>query len=402
MPWTLRNAVEFGRFVPVTSGTGFALASTYNETSRQDDDHPGAFRSPLVVPEYEPLFRTPGIDEGTLDATLRRESLDFATDHPGYIAEVTGNNLLRLFEVAGDSVVGARTESGRLVPAPGRVVDARGIGSATPTSERVALALAAILSLVGVVAMVRSKMPRAPWFLWLVPIVMILAAAPINGLPRHRVPADPFLLMLAAVGVAWLGTQLRSVWKRRPPLRPAAATMGLVTLIALGGCGGEDDDPADGETAGTSTTSTTETDPEKQAYIAKAEAICRDGLREARAVGNKFDAFGGDYASPLERFTEELVVPGIPILERFASRLRALQPRPDDPDLEQYLDLLDPGIELLHQRVAAGRAGDLTESGRLEALLVELGDEQRQYGRAFGLRACDTDFLTELAKAAAD
>ncbi len=30
-PWAVRNAVEFGRFMPMTSSSGFALAGTYNE-----------------------------------------------------------------------------------------------------------------------------------------------------------------------------------------------------------------------------------------------------------------------------------------------------------------------------------------------------------------------------------
>jgi hypothetical protein len=43
----------------------------------------------------------------------------------------------------------------------------------------------------------------------LVPILMVLVAVPIAGLPRYRLPADPFLLILAAIGLAWL-------WDRRP------------------------------------------------------------------------------------------------------------------------------------------------------------------------------------------
>jgi 4-amino-4-deoxy-L-arabinose transferase-like glycosyltransferase len=106
VPWTVRNWADFGRFVPVTSSTGFGLAGTYNSLAEQDGTHPAAWRTPVIAPEYAPLFRTPGIDEGTLDATLRERAVDFATDHPAYVAEVTGRNLLRLFELSGGSVVG--------------------------------------------------------------------------------------------------------------------------------------------------------------------------------------------------------------------------------------------------------------------------------------------------------
>lgn len=203
LPWTVRNWADFGRFVPVTSSTGFGLAGTYNAVSQQDDLHPGGWRSPVIVPEYAPLFRTPGVDEGTLDATLRGEAVDFAAAHPGYVAEVSARNLLRLFEVGDDSVVGL----GNLP------VVQRGIGSGVSAAERAGLALALALGAVGVFAAIRGAVPRGPLFLWLIPVLTMLVAAPIAGLPRYRVPADPFLLILAALGVSWL-------WERtlrRPP-----------------------------------------------------------------------------------------------------------------------------------------------------------------------------------------
>jgi hypothetical protein len=119
-----------------------------------------------------------------------------------------------MFEIADGSVVDHR----------GRVVDDRGIGSAVSTAERVALALAAILAVVGVLAIARTRsatgpgragrrIPVGPLFLWLVPILMIATALPIAGLPRYRLPADPFLLILAAIGVVWLRDHLTA---RRP------------------------------------------------------------------------------------------------------------------------------------------------------------------------------------------
>ena len=204
-PWTVRNAIEFGRLIPVTSGTGFAMAGTYNQASKQDAANPGSWRTPRVAPEYTPLFLARGIDEGTLDATLRSRASEFALHHPLYVAEVTARNLLRLFEVSGGSVVDPITGP----------VETRGIGSADPIAERIGLGLAVLLALVGVIAIVRSRRPDArripsgPLFLWLVPILLILAAAPINGLPRQRTPADPFILILAAIGASWLYARSR-------------------------------------------------------------------------------------------------------------------------------------------------------------------------------------------------
>lgn len=207
-PWIVRDANEFGRFVPVTTSAGFGSAGTYNEDSYRDPNSHGAWRNPQAVPTLTPLFATPGLDEAEVDARLRQKALDFAGQHPGYVAETSAWNLLRLFEIAGGSVVDAQ----------GQAVADRGIGSATPTTERIGLAIVVILALIGVVAIAKSKpwrpdgpprIPHGPLFLWLVPILMILIATPIAGLPRYRLPADPFLLILAAIGLTWAWDQAR-------------------------------------------------------------------------------------------------------------------------------------------------------------------------------------------------
>lgn len=213
-PWIARDAVEFGRFVPITTSGGIATAGTYNEDSFRDASTHGAWRDPQIVPAFAPLFTTPGIDEATTDVKLRHAAQDFAWQHPDYVAETTAWNLLRLFEVAGGSVVDAR----------GKPVEDRGIGSADPTVERIGIAVAVALAIVGALGIVRSRrkgelpsdgegwIPNGPPYLWLVPILMLAVAAPVAGLPRYRLPADPFLLILAAIGLVWL-------WDRRPELR---------------------------------------------------------------------------------------------------------------------------------------------------------------------------------------
>ncbi len=215
-PWAIRNAVEFGRFIPVTSSVGYTPAGTYNEASYRDSDAHAAWRNPQLVPEFSALFVTKGIDEGTVDANLRREARQFAWDHPAYVAEAWGWNLLRMFEIVGGSVVNQKGEE----------VYERGIGSEVPLAERAGLAVAAALALLGVLAIVRSRwgadatagpggrIPRGPWFLWLIPILIVVVTAPLNGLPRYRLPADPFLLMLSAVGLTWLWDRLASMRQR--------------------------------------------------------------------------------------------------------------------------------------------------------------------------------------------
>ena len=205
-PWTLRNAAEFGRFIPVTTSTGLTAAGVYNETSFRDSASHGAWRDPQIVSEFTPLFATPGIDEGDVDERLLRAARNFAWQHPGYVAETFGWNLLRMFEIA----------TGSVVDRDGHELTDRGIGSATPPAERAGLAIVAVLGLLGVIALIRSKaggpqprIPRGPLFLWLVPVLTLISTALLNGLPRDRIPIDPFLLILAAIGLVSIWDAMR-------------------------------------------------------------------------------------------------------------------------------------------------------------------------------------------------
>lgn len=204
-PWTIRNAIEFHTFVPLTTSSGITSSGVYNQTSYDQSWTHGAWRDPQIVPEFEHLFTNPNLHEPEVDSRLRSATRDFAWQHPGYVGEVFGWNLLRLFEIEGGSVVDS----------DGSVLDQRGIGSADPPSERVGLGLAGLLAIAGVVALVRSRrddpgrrIPRGPLFFWLIPSLTILVTALINGLPRDRVPTDPFLLTLAGIGLVWIGTAL--------------------------------------------------------------------------------------------------------------------------------------------------------------------------------------------------
>ena len=202
-PWAIRNQAEFGRFVPLTTSTGITAAGVYNAASFSDRDDHGAWRDPQIVPKLAPLFTTSGLDEAAVDERLRSHALSFARQHPAYVAEAFAWNLLRMFEIEGGSVVDDR----------GHVLDERGIGSADPPTERIGISLVVILAVLGTIVIVRSKprepggpprIPRGPFFLWSVPILTLVSTALINGLPRDRLPVDPFLLIAAAIGLLWI------------------------------------------------------------------------------------------------------------------------------------------------------------------------------------------------------
>ncbi len=206
LPWTVRNANQFGRFIPLTTSAGVSAAGVYNQESYTDGDSHGGWRFTQVVPEYAQLFVTPGLDEADVDSTLIHDVRRFAWEHPGYVVEASAWNLLRLFEFAGGSVVDRH----------GTPVDPPDSGAGRPLAERIGILLAAVLGIVGVGAIVRSwakrrsregaapRIPRGPLYLWLVPVLMLVTTAPIGGLPRYRLPIDPFLIILASIGAVWL------------------------------------------------------------------------------------------------------------------------------------------------------------------------------------------------------
>ena len=221
VPWLVRDVAEFGRFVPVTTSAGIASAGTYNEVARERGARPGAWIDPQIVPRFRPLFETAGIDEAAVDAILRKDARAFAWEHPGYVAEAAAWNLLRLFEIEGGSVADLR----------GAAVYDRGIGSELSLAERIGLGLGVLLAAVGLVAMLRPwsnrmsdgrRVPRGPLFLWLVPLALAVVTLPIAGLPRYRLPIDPFILMLAGIGLVALWDRFPAK-KTRPPAQGAHA-----------------------------------------------------------------------------------------------------------------------------------------------------------------------------------
>lgn len=220
-PWLIRDAIEFDRFVPVTTSGGISISGTYNEASYDQGFTHGAWRDPQAIPEFRHLFEEPGRDEADVDAILRRDAISFAWDHPAYVASTSAWNVLRLFEIEGGSVVDSQ----------GRQLDRRGIGSETPVAERIGLGIAVVLALGGIAVLVAARRrsrrtglppdpPSGPAFLWLVPVVMLAISIPVAGVPRYRLPADPFILLLAAIAVV---AAVDAVRRRRDP-----ATRGAV------------------------------------------------------------------------------------------------------------------------------------------------------------------------------
>lgn len=187
-PWTVRNQQAFDTFVPLSTQDGFNLAGTYNDQAAHSGPGEGSWQPPFVVPEFRPLFSS-DLDEEQVNRRLRDEAVDYATAHPGYVAEAFARNSLRLFGIG-----------------PGHVAMERiwytemGIPEDVQPWVRYSVYLMTLLALVGIVLRRRE----VPALVWMVPVLMLLSVAFIHGGPRYRVPIDPFLVLFAAAALSLL------------------------------------------------------------------------------------------------------------------------------------------------------------------------------------------------------
>jgi hypothetical protein len=185
-PWTIRNAAAFGELVPVSTQGGYTMAAVWNG----DADTSGPDRGAPHYGPVDPLKHKPGVDEAALDRRLRRQALDYARSAPGYVVELAGLNVLRMFKLAGDESFTYYWNLERDMTAARRAIDSVGLALV------VALAFAALVSRRG-----RRGLARAPLWLWLFPALMLASSVLLLGNPRYRAPIDPFLVLAAAVAL---------------------------------------------------------------------------------------------------------------------------------------------------------------------------------------------------------
>lgn len=189
-PWTIRNAIEVGSFVPVSTESGETLAGTYNRVSDRNRVNPAAWR--LVRDTEWRRIKSRGYDSVTLDKKLRGAALDYVRAHPLYPLKVAFWNARRLLDLEGQT---RWRFEGRTIDVEPGWADA-GVYAFWLTSL---IAIAGLLD-----RRVRRTLTRAPRAIWLAPALLVLSALFVIGeTPRFRAPVDPFLVLGAA---AALGT----------------------------------------------------------------------------------------------------------------------------------------------------------------------------------------------------
>ena len=213
-PWTIRNAVVFDTFIPVSTQLGSAMAGTYNDAARNDEENPASWRSIRYVPEYRHIWRTlPQTPEPVLERRFRQEALDYIAEHPAYVAEVAFWTTARMLDVAGRDW-SRHTASTIGLKEPGWA-----------DAGVLCFWIFAALALAG--AFTRAAR-RAPAFLWAVPLLLYLSVVfLVVETPRYRTGIDPFIVILAALAVTRLLSPPHGRPRRLPDLlRPARASGG--------------------------------------------------------------------------------------------------------------------------------------------------------------------------------
>jgi 4-amino-4-deoxy-L-arabinose transferase-like glycosyltransferase len=191
LPWTIRNTVVFDEGVPVSNQAGYGMAGAFNDEARDEPGHPYTWRPPQAAEAYADLFARADLDEAELDAELRERATDDALDHPWAVVAGTALNTLRTFELL------AQADQPELADR-----EQAGLGDRAATISTWSMRLLELLALVGVVLLLgRPRGRRGPWFVWLAPVLLVLAAVWISGSTRYAIPAYPFLVLLASVAV---------------------------------------------------------------------------------------------------------------------------------------------------------------------------------------------------------
>jgi 4-amino-4-deoxy-L-arabinose transferase-like glycosyltransferase len=194
VPWTVRNAHVLHAFVPTTTQSGYGLAGTYEGLAQHRRDYPALWVPPVL--EMLRVYRTePTANEAEVSNRLDTIGLDYIKAHPSSLLHTAYWDTVRLFNLGG---TGFETWDAKYEGFPRRLAEV----------SVYAFWLLALVAIGGAFTRAARTVPKS---LWWCPVVLLLGTVMFSGSTRYRAPADPFFVMLAALG-------LREAWGR---LRPA-------------------------------------------------------------------------------------------------------------------------------------------------------------------------------------
>jgi 4-amino-4-deoxy-L-arabinose transferase-like glycosyltransferase len=189
-PWTLRNAIALRAFVPVTTSGGPALMIGNNPAAWDD---PAARGRPRVA-AYEAALASDfrGLGEAEVDVRARARTWAFVRSRPGDWPTIAMAKLVRFWWPNGDDERSGFRSAARLPLDP----------------THVWWVVTLPFALWGIARTLRGG---RRWFQLLPLLVVVhfmMVAVVFFGTPRMRLPAEPMVTLLAALG-------LEDAWRRR-------------------------------------------------------------------------------------------------------------------------------------------------------------------------------------------
>jgi 4-amino-4-deoxy-L-arabinose transferase-like glycosyltransferase len=180
-PWTIRNQVVTGGFVPISVQDSGTLAGTFNPTSANDPVYPYAWR--FDTPEqrriYDPAHR---VDDAELRARLQRVARRYVSDHPLSVLEAFyWNGLTRFWDVR----------------RPGHAMNEVAPQGRSRKVAAIGLAMYYVILVLAILGLWRCR--RRPEILF--PIIALAVAASVvftaEAATRYRAPLEPLIVIMA-------------------------------------------------------------------------------------------------------------------------------------------------------------------------------------------------------------
>ncbi len=191
--WIARNAVVFGKFIPIAaSGWGAGMLAGSIETKFVGDD---VFTALLSDPAFK--IDGPITDETETDRLMMRRAIKRIKDNPLHWLVVRAKQYPRLFMDSGDYLLGSHNVTfGQALREPRPLV----------VLVKVAFMLGNLLFvlLVAYGLYVERRRFVELSHLWLFPLFLLLAQLPFWIEARYSLPIVPVMVIFAAVGVARL------------------------------------------------------------------------------------------------------------------------------------------------------------------------------------------------------
>lgn len=184
-PWTLRNALVMHAVIPVSDQGGYTWSGTYNATSAADRKFPAAWRPATLDPLDARLVRRGRPGEVELGGRLGGAARRYAWSHPGYVFEVAYWNTRRLLDLTGGQSVRAALRS------------EDGLGNRAALLTEWGFGVTAVLAAAGLLTRTARAAPR---WIWGIPALSALVIFT-EATPRFRAPIEPFVILLAALGL---------------------------------------------------------------------------------------------------------------------------------------------------------------------------------------------------------